>query len=627
MELQRYNILRYLTIGKQKHKYEEKCMYLKKLLNNLDYKKMLNSPYFDAQFYIKNNPDVKSAKMYPLEHYMKYGYKEGRNPSSKYDFKLYANTYFDLQQKDINPVLHYIRHGKAEGRCLQLIPNYGKKQIRKKKYVIYTCITGGYEVIPAYSYYDNCFNYVLFTDNEILLQKKSVGIWKIKPLQYEKLDNIRNARWHKTHPHILFPDYQYSIWIDANVIPRSSFLFKKIKKCIKRQNLLTVPPHPERNDCYQEAEFLIKNHYDLPKLIKEEINIIRRDAYPSGMGLQETNIIVSQHNNNNIIQLNEKWWNFIAKYSRRDQICFNYLCWKYNIPLKNLGKIQDIRCNPTHINMLPHALRKEGVKECKTISIIIPIHNALSETIDMISSIEKSKLSENVDILMINDKSDTETTEYLRSISKQNSKYKLLENLKNMQFVRTCNKGLSCAKGDILVLLNNDTMIPPRWEERILDCFNSDGGIGVASPIASGSGLWNLPILSEMNFEEMDRHVEKVSKKNYPIVLCPEGFCFAIRRECFNEIGFLDEIYCPIYCEETDYALRALKAGWKTVIIDNLYMYHKRHASVGSKFRSQQIEKNWKILMSRHSALWNIRETKYMTTAKLQKIKEIIQRG
>lgn len=89
----------------------------------------------------------------------------------------------------------------------------------------------------------------------------------------------------------------------------------------------------------------------------------------------------------------------------------------------------------------------------------------------------------------------------------------------------------------------------------------------------------------------------------------------------------MDEIFCPIYCEETDYALRALKAGWKTVIIDNLYMFHKRHASVGSEFRKKQIEKNWKILMQRHADIWAIRETKYNTTGKINKIKEMIQRG
>lgn len=75
------------------------------------------------------------------------------------------------------------------------------------------------------------------------------------------------------------------------------------------------------------------------------------------------------------------------------------------------------------------------------------------------------------------------------------------------------------------------------WEKRILDCFNSDSDIGIASPVASGSGLWDIPFNQGMNFEMMDKHVEKVSKKEYPVVLCPEGFCFAIRRECFNEIN------------------------------------------------------------------------------------------
>lgn len=496
---------------------------------------------------------------------------------------------------------------------------------KTRKHVIYSCITGNYDSVPEYLYFDDNFDYILYTDNKLLQEQKIAGIWKIRPLVYEDKDDVRNARWHKTHPHILFPEYDTSTWIDANIIPVKNFIFSQIKKCIKTNTLISVPLHPDRQDCYEEGEFLIKRHYDLPELIHSEIELIKQDRYPAKQGLHETNIIFRRHKKSEIEAANEEWWSLIANYSRRDQVSFNYIFWKHKITVSAFSEKFEIRFNPKQVILIKHSnYKRPQVKDCKTISIIVPVFNALPETKDLIASIEKSNLTSNVDITLINDKSDDETTEYLRKLNKKNPKYKLIENETNMQFVRTCNKGMTCVDGDIIVLLNNDTLMPQKWEKRILECFNSDVSIGVASPIASGSGLWDIPFKQGMNFDDMDRHVESISHKNYPVVLCPEGFCFAIRRECFEEIGLLDEIFCPIYCEETDYALRALKAGWKTVIIDNLYMYHKRHASVGSEFRRKQIEKNRKILMQRHSDIWAIRESKYNTAEIIKKIKDRI---
>ncbi len=269
-------------------------------------------------------------------------------------------------------------------------------------------------------------------------------------------------------------------------------------------------------------------------------------------------------------------------------------------------------------------------KTVKTISLIIPVYNALPETKDLFASIEQSNLSENVEIIIMNDKSDSETTEFLKQLSARFKKYRLINNLENLQFVKNCNKGMNLSKGDVIVLLNSDTLIPKRWEERILECFNSCPSIGVASPIASASGLWNVPIINGMNFEEMDSHIEKISDKKYPVVVSPEGFCFAIRRECYETIltsdgdqGF-DEVFCPCYCEETDFSIRVLKQGWKTVIIDNLYVYHKRQASMGSELRKQQIDKNAKILFDRHDDIVSIRNTEYKTQETIDKIVEKI---
>ena len=92
------------------------------MLNNWkDYWIIKKSGLFDSIYYLMNNPDVRRADVDPLMHFVKYGWKEGRNPSEKFDTSYYLNAYPDVKEAGINPLFHYIRHGKSEGRLPQEI--------------------------------------------------------------------------------------------------------------------------------------------------------------------------------------------------------------------------------------------------------------------------------------------------------------------------------------------------------------------------------------------------------------------------------------------------------------------------------------------------------------------------
>ena len=88
-----------------------------------DYRLIAKSKYFDKKWYLQQNPDVAKAEKDPIEHYLKYGWKEGRNPSLSFDGQAYLERYFDVRSANINPLLHYEKHGKYEKRILKV--NYG----------------------------------------------------------------------------------------------------------------------------------------------------------------------------------------------------------------------------------------------------------------------------------------------------------------------------------------------------------------------------------------------------------------------------------------------------------------------------------------------------------------------
>ncbi len=77
------------------------------------------SGLFDAEWYLRQYPDVAEAETDPLEHFIAFGGFEGRNPSSHFNTSFYLATSPDVASAPINPLLHYVLHGRQEGRrCL-----------------------------------------------------------------------------------------------------------------------------------------------------------------------------------------------------------------------------------------------------------------------------------------------------------------------------------------------------------------------------------------------------------------------------------------------------------------------------------------------------------------------------
>ena len=77
-----------------------------------DYNLIKKSDLFDKEYYLSNNEDVKKAKVDPIKHYLKFGWKEGRNPSEKFNGNEYLNKISDVKVVGICPLVHYLKFGK-----------------------------------------------------------------------------------------------------------------------------------------------------------------------------------------------------------------------------------------------------------------------------------------------------------------------------------------------------------------------------------------------------------------------------------------------------------------------------------------------------------------------------------
>lgn len=71
---------------------------------------------FDAPYYTSTYADIASAGIDPYEHYLRYGWLEGRDPSPTFDTDAYLAANPDVAASGMNPFAHYTLFGMAEGR-------------------------------------------------------------------------------------------------------------------------------------------------------------------------------------------------------------------------------------------------------------------------------------------------------------------------------------------------------------------------------------------------------------------------------------------------------------------------------------------------------------------------------
>jgi len=103
-----YTLLKILRTFTSKSKTRKELACLKDLVTK--------SKLFDAQWYLQKYPDVASSNIDALEHFLKYGLEELRDPGPGFSTSYYIINNPDLIDAGLPPLKHYILFGADEGR-------------------------------------------------------------------------------------------------------------------------------------------------------------------------------------------------------------------------------------------------------------------------------------------------------------------------------------------------------------------------------------------------------------------------------------------------------------------------------------------------------------------------------
>jgi len=478
----------------------------------------------------------------------------------------------------------------------------------KSKLVVYTALTGNYDELITPSVINPKFDYICFTDNPNLKSE----FWTIKLMEDTELDKIRKARKYKILPHKYLKEYDYSLWIDANFD-----IIGDIEEYIHRysiDNKLLVIKHDIRNDIFDEAEECIRLEKDEPKIINKQVSRYIEDEYPKNNGLIASGIIFRNHNSQEVISLMNEWYSEVYNYSRRDQLSFNYVCWKNNFKydespifyfknqyFQRLLHVSDknlsLKYDEETVNKILDSFKNKT-------SIIIPIYNAYNETKACIESVIKYTTTP-YELLLIDDCSTDERIRELLSKFENIPNINIIYNKTNQGFVNNINLGFEKTSDDVIIL-NSDTEVTPKWLQKLKIAAYSNEKIATVTPLSNNAGAFSVPIVDEDNELQpglgvigTSNIIEKISKKDKLYVPTGNGFCMYIKRDAIYSVGFFDQIFGMGYCEENDFCMRLLNKGWLHVIDPSTYIYHKHNVSFSS-LKDELYEKNREILEEKY---------------------------
>lgn len=281
----------------------------------------------------------------------------------------YRKMYDDVAPTGTTPWIHYLEKGKAEGRKPRAsAPDYSDltperiarwQASPKNGVVVCTALAGNYERLLPPAFLNDGWRYVCFTDSDATDSK----IWETAKIPYDDPDPIRRARWVKLHLPELFPDAEWVIWLDANII-----IVSDLSGLTERREGLSLIPHPVRSCPYEEGRVCVQARKDFADVIEPQLALYKNEGLPEKSGLWETNVMLLKPSDPTVRKVFADWWNELEKHSRRDQISLPYALFKNGVkpatlfPENRSAHNYSGVCYLTHretlLNEVPEAARK-----------------------------------------------------------------------------------------------------------------------------------------------------------------------------------------------------------------------------------------------------------------------------
>lgn len=241
--------------------------------------------------------------------------------------------------------------------------------------------------------------------------------------------------------------------------------------------------------------------------------------------------------------------------------------------------------------------------ECR-LSIITINYNGLNDTCELIDSIP---FNDDMEVIVVDNASKQDEATI---ISEQYPQVKVIRSDQNLGFAGGNNLGMKEAKGNYILLINNDTYFKEFNIDSLIEKLESSDKIGIVCPklrFAWGNNpiqfsgytpLSNITLRNKaIGFGEEDNgQYDKARHTPYA-----HGAAMLIKHEAIEKVGLMPECYF-LYYEEIDWSMMFTRAGYEIWYDPSCTVYHKESQTTGqnSPLRTYYITRNRLLLVKRN---------------------------
>lgn len=238
-------------------------------------------------------------------------------------------------------------------------------------------------------------------------------------------------------------------------------------------------------------------------------------------------------------------------------------------------------------------------------TIIIPIWNQAECLKQCLESIDAFTPEEN-EVLLI-DNASTEDMSFLEQELLLHPNWTYIRNETNLGAAGAVNQGMQLGTGDYFVWGNSDIVVSKEWLKGLIEAAESAPDIGLVGPMTNHVSSPQLEIGdsgydSIFKFQTFAENYRKAHRGLYVPYWRIIPFCGLIKRSVTDKIGLMDESFFPGNFADDDYNIRLMKAGYRNLIVKDVFIHH--HGSQSMK--QIDFSDNLKYSKAKFDAKWPV---------------------
>ncbi len=218
------------------------------------------------------------------------------------------------------------------------------------------------------------------------------------------------------------------------------------------------------------------------------------------------------------------------------------------------------------------------------VSIVVPVFGQLDRTLACLASIADAPTAVGFEVIVVDDASPDGSADALGVIPGLH----LVRNAENLGYLRSTNMGATRARGEFIVLLNNDTVVRAGWLDALVGTAEADASVGAVGTrllypdgrLSEAGGIVfadGTPWIYGRGDNPDGWRYAAVREVDY----CSAA-CLLVRAETWRRLGGFDERYAPAYYEDTDLCFRIREIGQRVVYQPRATVVHDEGGTHGS---------------------------------------------